>query len=365
MKKILILNWRDPYDPKSGGAEIVTLKHAKAWLQAGYSVTWVAGSYPGAKASEETEGIQYYRYLNSQVLFLVYWYLYWFKFKGDFDIVVDEIHGIPAFSPLWATRSKKVAFIHEVAGDIWFEMFRFPTSHIGRFVEKYIFPYLYRNTQFWVDSKSTMTDLMQLGIIKRNIEVIPCAIDQNQFVTKSKNSQLTLIFVARLVPMKGLHYALAVFKVILKKHPEAKLYVLGSGNNEYLEKVKTDFSSILNHVQFFGFVSEKKKYELLRKAHFLIHTSIKEGFGLTVLEANSQKTPAAIFDIHSLRDLVDNTTGITAPFPDTQSLAKQIVKVYASKKIYATMSSNCYKHSKQYNWEQITSRSKSLLEELK
>ena len=30
---ILILNWRDPKNPKSGGAEQVTMEHAKAWVK--------------------------------------------------------------------------------------------------------------------------------------------------------------------------------------------------------------------------------------------------------------------------------------------------------------------------------------------
>ncbi len=38
--RILILNWRDSKNPKSGGAEIVTLEHAKGWVINGHEVTW-------------------------------------------------------------------------------------------------------------------------------------------------------------------------------------------------------------------------------------------------------------------------------------------------------------------------------------
>ena len=38
-------------------------------------------------------------------------------------------------------------------------------------------------------------------------------------------------------------------------------------------------------------MSLRKKIQLFNRAHFLLHTSVKEGFGLTGLEANSQKTP--------------------------------------------------------------------------
>src|SRR3989344_1247979 len=37
--RVLILNWRDIKNPKSGGAEIVTLEHAKYWVKRGHNVT--------------------------------------------------------------------------------------------------------------------------------------------------------------------------------------------------------------------------------------------------------------------------------------------------------------------------------------
>src|SRR5437879_3318402 len=46
---ILILNWRDSKNPLAGGAEIVTLEHAKAWVRAGHHVTWFTSFVPPGK----------------------------------------------------------------------------------------------------------------------------------------------------------------------------------------------------------------------------------------------------------------------------------------------------------------------------
>ena len=45
-KKILILNWRYPKNPLSGGAEKVTLEHASSWVKKGMDVTefFISGS---------------------------------------------------------------------------------------------------------------------------------------------------------------------------------------------------------------------------------------------------------------------------------------------------------------------------------
>ena len=41
--KILILNWRCPKNPLSGGAEKVTFEHVKAWTKKFQDLTWLSG----------------------------------------------------------------------------------------------------------------------------------------------------------------------------------------------------------------------------------------------------------------------------------------------------------------------------------
>src|ERR1035437_3814135 len=113
---ILILNWRDPKNPKSGGAEIVTLEHAKAWIAGGNAVTWFTSEFKGSKREETVEGVKIVRRGNILTVFL-YAPIFYLFLKQKFDLVVDEIHGIPFFTPLYVGKPK-IAFIHEVAGEI-------------------------------------------------------------------------------------------------------------------------------------------------------------------------------------------------------------------------------------------------------
>ena len=360
--KILIINWRDPFDPKSGGAEQVTVRHAAAWAAAGHTITWLSGSYPGAQAQETVAGITYYRKGNSATLFLRAAWIYWFTFSGKFDLVVDEIHGIPAFSPLWAWKSARLAFIHEVAGSIWRAMFPLPIAVLGEFFETHIFPFVYKNTPFWVDCKSTKLDLVSLGIAAKNITVIPCAHAAAELVSLEKNTTLQLIFIARLVPMKGLHLAVAVLRHILEKQPDATLLVVGVGDPTYIKNIEYQAADLGKSLVFLGKVSDLEKNKLLRASHFLLHTSIKEGFGLTVLEANGQKTPAAVFDVHGLRDLViPDKTGLLAPFGDSPQLAEKILAIYGNKSAFARISEYAYNYSKKFQWKHFTPMSLDLI----
>ena len=48
---------------------------------------------------------------------------------------------------------------------------------------------------------------------------------------------------------------------------------------------------VAEHVRFTGFVSEEEKVRLLRECWVVANTSSKEGWGLTVIEANACRTP--------------------------------------------------------------------------
>jgi len=365
--RICIFNWRDPWNSKAGGAEQVTLEHAKYWVSQGHLVTWVSGENENHPAHERKLGITFYRTGGQNTFFLRASYIYWVTFRGNFDIIIDEIHGIPAFSPVWALRSKKIAFIHEVAGEIWDEMFPFPVNAVGKWIESSVFPRVYVTSQFWVDSSSTKLDLDHLGIKEEQIEVIPCAIQPQPLRKEIKEKSMTCIFLARLVKMKGVESALKVFHYMLLKEPTAQLWIVGTGESTYVEQLKqlTGEMGLSKHVTFYGSVVEEVKYSLLAKAHFLLHTSIKEGFGLTVLEAATQKTPALVFDVPSLRDIVvHRQTGVVAPVGDHQSLAGAAVRTWLDIKSYKSMCELAYTHGQLYKWSAFTHQSLKLLKKL-
>lgn len=355
MKKILILNWRCPKNPLSGGAEKVTLEHAKAWVKNGIDVTWLAGGYNGALQIEIIEGIEIHRFGTPITVYFLAPLLYWFKWHGNFDLVFDEIHGVPFLTPLWAWKSKKIAYIHEVAQEIWDEMLPFPINILGKSYEK-IFFLFYKNIPFITVSKSTSRDLENHGISQNSITIIPNGLFLNPLNKPAqKEERLTLLYVSRLVKMKGIEDALRIFAEVIKKMPTAQFWIVGSGEEKYVKKLHelAEQLNVSKSVTFFGYVSEEKKVELYQKAHFLLHTSVREGFGLVVIEANSQGTPALVYDSPGLRDIVKNSrNGYIFRSSDNISVADKCVALYNSQQ-YESLISSTISSCAEYNWEKI------------
>ncbi len=367
---ILILNWRDPKNPLSGGAESVTLNHAKYWVKQGNEVIWLAQRLKNSTTYEEIDGVKIIRKGGAFTVYLIAPFYYLFS-QIKFDVVIDEIHGIPFFTPLYVYKAKKIAFIHEVAGEIWDYMYKFPFNLIGRFIESLYFIF-YRNITFWTDADSTIKDLRDHGINAENIVVIPCPVDKNirpKLHNKEKNP--TFIFVSRLVKMKGIERVIEAFSVIYKKEKKAVLWIVGDGDKDYVVYLKNKIYEIEKQeklenfskaIVLWGRVSEVKKIELMGKAHLLLHASIKEGWGLVILEAASQGTPAIVYRVGGLVDTVINgQTGIVIDLNTPQEMAEQALNLLDDKNRYKLMQKNGLERVQKMSWEEAAQKSLVLI----
>lgn len=360
---ILILNWRDTMNPRSGGAEIVTLEHAKGWVKNQYNVTWFTSRFNKSREIEKIEGVNIIRRGN---FITVYFHaLIFYLFSGNkFDLVVDEIHGLPFFTPLYV-RKPKIAFIHEVADEIWDYMFPFPISKIGKFVEPLYFK-LYKNVEFWTDAQSTIDDLVAKGIKRKNCVAINCPIN-NKPLSKIplKEKIPTFIFVSRVVKMKGIEEVIRAFFYVLRDIKKANLWIVGDGDKSYVDELRERMKSysIAPRARFFGNVTEIKKLELMRKAHILLHASVKEGWGLVVIEAASQATPSIVYNVAGLRDSVKNQkTGIVLSDNTSKEMAKQAALLIENKNKYKKFQQNGLKWAKSLNLKDAINQSINLIE---
>ncbi len=359
---ILLLNWRDPKNPRAGGAEYVTLEHAKAWVKQGHKVTWFASGFSAATQEDVVDGVAIVRRGNSISVF-IHALFYYFKNQKNIDVIVDQVHGIPFFSVLYADKPV-ILFIHEVAGHIWRVMYTWSIWWIGQLLER-MYLWMYRNTPVWTDAPSTAEELVRLGIPRRHCVAIPCPIANPVLgVRPKKNTVPTFIFVGRLVRMKRVEDILTALKDIVHVLPKSQLWIVGEGDRAYTSWLVARAKSlgIYRHVTWYGRVSEKKKLALLRSSHVLLHASVKEGWGLVVLEAASQWTPSVVYRIPGLVDTVkDGKTGIVVSSNTPSDLAKQAAALISDTSRYEKMQKEAARFADSLRWADATIQSEALI----
>ena len=118
-----------------------------------------------------------------------------------------------------------------------------------------------------------------------------------------------------------------------------------------------------NHITFHGFIDDKEKVELFQESWVFVNPSIKEGWGLTVIEANACGTPAIAYDVPGLRESIKNEyNGILVKSNRIDDLSKAIKKVIENKDIRDGLSYNAISWSKNFNWDKATIEFLNVLE---
>ena len=86
----------------------------------------------------------------------------------------------------------------------------------------------------------------------------------------------------------------------------------------------------------------------MKNATLIIVTSIKEGWGLIVTEANSQGTPAIVYNSDGLRDsVIKNVTGKVVE-RNPGAMAQAILNVTSNDAAYEKLRHAAWEHSKQF-----------------
>ena len=350
---VIILNWRDIHHPLAGGAEQSLLQHAKYWQSKGASITWVVSHFSNAKKEEIVDGMRIIRMGSHYTVHLRAFFYFKRYLEKDTDIVIDSFHFIPYFSSFYISKSKIIALINEPGKNAWFKNSFFPINVTGYFLEQFFFLF-YKGIQFITSANSIAAELTAYGIFQKNIHIIPHGITiVGKKLYKKENTE-TILFLSQLTEDKGIEDALQAFSLLKPGKKHVRLWVVGKEiSKDYGDSLKkmTKKLDVEKNVEFFGFVSEKKKWELLSKSWILVHPSIREGWGLNILEANSCGTPAVGYNVTGLRDSIqDMKTGLLTKNNTPSDLVMKIELLLGNKNLYKKLSKNAILWSKRFEW---------------
>lgn len=366
--RILILNWRDIKNPLGGGAEISLFEHAKYWKSKGAEVLWFTSFFKGAKAKERIDGINIIRKGSYRTVHVHAFFRYMLTMRKNADIIIDNFHFVPFFTPFYACKKKIIGLINEPAKNNWFKNIHFPISALGFLFENLFFIF-YRGIPFITSSSSVAKELREYGIGENNIHIIHHGISVIKLEKKQEKNKIpSIIYLSQLSEDKGIKDALNALAIIFKKNKNLVFWVVGKYKDiSYERKIKnlTRKLNIENRVEFFGFVSEKQKFELLSKSLILIHPSAREGWGLNVIEANSVGIPAVGYNVTGLKDsILHMKTGILTKENTPKGLVNALNLLIEDKDLYERLSGNAIEWSKNFSWSKAGEMSWRLIENI-
>lgn len=351
--KILAINWQDITHPQGGGAEVHFHEIFKRLVARGCEVTLLASKFPGAKDEEIIDGIKIVRRgSRSTFNFFVPGFYKKLAKENKYDIVIDDINKIPFYTPRYV-KEPLLAISHHFFGDSIFKETNFIAGYYVKFSE-YIMKYFYSNTPFAVVSDSTLQEFNERGYDTSNFVIAPNAIDSSRFPYKilEKEQDPTITYFGRLKKYKSPDHLIKALALVKKNVPNAKLWVIGRGDfRPEMESLALKLG-VASDVKFFGFVSEEEKAQLLAKSHVVVNTSVKEGWGITNIEANACGTPVISADSPGLRDSVKvDLSGELYKYGFIEELAARLIRILTDDKTRLKLSKGAIVWAKSFSWD--------------
>jgi glycosyltransferase involved in cell wall biosynthesis len=307
--RVLVHNWRDSWHPDAGGAEKYVATVATGLVARGHHVVFRTARYPGAAREETVDGV---RYLRAGGRYTIYPRALAVALVGRHrpDVIIDVQNGVPYLTPL-LTRRPVVNLVHHVHREQWPVVAIAPLARIGWWLESVLAPRVYAATPYVAVSDSTRRELADLGVDPGRVRVIHNGTDAaGAGHTRAPNPTVTVL--GRLVPQKRVEIAMEAVARLRGDLPDIELHVVGSG---YWRADLVDHArrlGIADRTVFHGHVSEADKHAILARSWVLALPSLKEGWGLVIVEAGRHGTPTLAFRSAGgpSDSVIDGVTGI-------------------------------------------------------
>lgn len=342
----------------SGGAEVVNEHIARRMAKHGYEVILLVAGVKGESTEEIVDG---YRVIRVGDRWSVYWqaYQYCKKHLSDWpDLVIEEVNTIPFLTHFYIKNKPIVYVFYQLCREIWFYQMFFPLNWIGYWLEP-LYLRLMAANKFTVltESQSAKDDLSRFGFDPKLTHIFSVGLENDPVKSIDnikKYDDPTMLSLGAIRDMKRPDQQIRAFELAKQKLPDLKLKIAGLGFGIYFQTIKKmiDESPYKNDIEYLGKVSHEKKIELMQRSHLITVTSVKEGWGLIVTEANSQGTPAVVYNVDGLRDSVKHgKTGLVTRHNTPQDLADNIVTLLTDKEKYLTLREEAWQWSKQITFE--------------
>lgn len=349
--RVLLVNWRDIRNPEAGGAEVHLHEVAVRMVRAGFACIQYSHAWPGAAPYEVVDGVEVHR-TGGKFLFN---FTVWLRVRAwcrrhDIDVVLDDSNKIPFLLP-WFTSKPVVAQIHHLFGRVLFHETAAPMAAYVLAFES-LMPIAYRRARVLTGSRSSQAELRAKGF--GDVEIAPEGADLSLYRPPADPAKRgnVILYVGRIKRYKGLDVILDAAASLKADFPDLELKIAGSGDDVPRLRERAKGLGMESWTHFLGFVSEARKVELYGEARAVVNSSLKEGWGLTSIEANACGTPVVATDVPGLCDSVrDGETGWLVPFGDAAAFAAALRRILSDPAAAEAMRDRALAWAQGHTWE--------------
>ncbi len=362
-----MLNWRDTGHPEAGGSEVYAESVADGLAQRGHEVVLLTARHPGAhREDRRSSGVRVLRRGGRLTVYLQAALAHWTRRTGRPEFIIETQNGVPYLAALWAPRTPHVVLVHHVHREQWPVVFGPRAARVGWWVESRLAPWVNRRRPYIAVSEVTRTELGEQGIDPARVRVIHNGTIAPPAQDHARAAVPQLLVLGRLVPHKRVELALQTLARLLPLVPEARLIIAGRGWWEDEIRAEVSRLGLEEHVELAGFVSDEERHRLYATSWVSLVPSLKEGWGLVVVEAGLHATPTVAFEGTGgvTESIVHGRTGLLARPDDLDHFTAHVHALIIDPDLRAAMGTAARQFASGFTWTQTVDDVEDMMEGL-
>ena len=326
-----------------------------------YTMNW----WNGPKMIE-SEGIYYHAICKVRPLYkggrrsiseALFFALAIFKLLFEkFDVVdVDEMPFFHLFSArivTWLRGKKMYATWHEVWGkEYWFEYMKGFSGYLGYVVERLA---LRLPDVIISNSLHTTSRLREVGVTQQ-IHTVPLGADFDDILKAEPHGEKSdVLFVGRLIKHKNADLLVKAIALVREQYADVRAIIVGDGPERIAIEDLIHTLHLEDTVRIFDRVEKHSElYGLMKSSKMLALPSVREGFGLVVVEANAAGIPV-ITTLHkdnAAKELIEEGVNGFLVEPTVEDIAGSIMRILKEGKKMKTQTNALL-----YDWKNVVKK---------
>lgn len=363
--RVTVLNWRDTTHPEGGGSERYVERIAAGLAADGCDVTVRCARYPGSARTEERDGFVLRRAGGRLTVYpRALLGLLADRLRGRRpDVVLEVQNGLPFFARTVA-GCPVVVLVHHVHREQWPVALGPVAARVGWWVESRLAPRVLSGSQYVTVSEVSRTELGALGVDRDAVAVVHNGVDplpDGAGPAVADDDGHSLVVLGRLVPHKRVEHAMEVLARLRPRYPGLRLRVVGEGwwHERLVEEAHR--LGVEDSVDLLGYLPEDAKNDVLARSTVMLAPSLKEGWGLMVVEAAQHAVPAVAYRSAGgvAESVVDGSTGLLVD--DLDGMVAATDRLLRDAALRRAMGDIALAHARRFTWRSATTSMQRLL----